>query len=202
MDLRIVTNNSVKDEFIEIYKKNISRVGSEELLKWISGTDFFTAPASTKFHCACEGGLVMHSLNVYKVLVDRYFDDKTDSLESFTICALLHDLCKAQFYKISTKNVKNEITGVWEKQPFYQVEDAFPYGHGEKSVFLIERFMRLKTSEAMAIRWHMGGFDESAKSGGFAISLAFDKFPLAVKMHIADLEATYLKEKRTSAVMH
>lgn len=202
MDLKVVTNNSVKDEFIEIYKKNISRVGSEELLKWISGTDFFTAPASTKFHCACEGGLVMHSLNVYKVLVDRYFDDKTDSLESFTICALLHDLCKAQFYKISTKNVKNEITGVWEKQPFYQVEDAFPYGHGEKSVFLIERFMRLKTSEAMAIRWHMGGFDESAKSGGFAISLAFDKFPLAVKMHIADLEATYLKEKRTSAVMH
>lgn len=202
MDLKVVTNNSVKDEFIEIYKKNISRVGSEELLKWISGTDFFTAPASTKFHCACEGGLVMHSLNVYKVLVDRYFDDETDSLESFTICALLHDLCKAQFYKISTKNVKNEITGVWEKQPFYQVEDAFPYGHGEKSVFLIERFMRLKTSEAMAIRWHMGGFDESAKSGGFAISLAFDKFPLAVKMHIADLEATYLKEKRTSAVMH
>ncbi len=202
MDLKVVTNNSVKDEFIEIYKKNISRVGSEELLKWISGTDFFTAPASTKFHCACEGGLVMHSLNVYKVLVDRYFDDKTDSLESFTICALLHDLCKAQFYKISTKNVKNEITGIWEKQPFYQVEDAFPYGHGEKSVFLIERFMRLKTSEAMAIRWHMGGFDESAKSGGFAMSLAFDKFPLAVKMHIADLEATYLKEKRTSAVMH
>lgn len=202
MDLKVVTNNSVKDEFIEIYKKNISRVGSEELLKWISGTDFFTAPASTKFHCACEGGLVMHSLNVYKVLVDRYFDDETDSLESFTICALLHDLCKAQFYKISTKNVKNEITGVWEKQPFYQVEDAFPYGHGEKSVFLIERFMRLKTSEAMAIRWHMGGFDESAKSGGFAMSLAFDKFPLAVKMHIADLEATYLKEKRTSAVMH
>lgn len=202
MDLKVVTNNSVKDEFIDIYKKNISRVGSEELLKWISGTDFFTAPASTKFHCACEGGLVMHSLNVYKVLVDRYFDDETDSLESFTICALLHDLCKAQFYKISTKNVKNEVTGVWEKQPFYQVEDAFPYGHGEKSVFLIERFMRLKTSEAMAIRWHMGGFDESAKSGGFAMSLAFDKFPLAVKMHIADLEATYLKEKRTSAVMH
>lgn len=202
MDLKVVTNNSVKDEFIDIYKKNISRVGSEELLKWISGTDFFTAPASTKFHCACEGGLVMHSLNVYKVLVDRYFDDETDSLESFTICALLHDLCKAQFYKISTKNVKNEITGIWEKQPFYQVEDAFPYGHGEKSVFLIERFMRLKTSEAMAIRWHMGGFDESAKSGGFAMSLAFDKFPLAVKMHIADLEATYLKEKRTSAVMH
>lgn len=203
MDLSVTSPGSIaKDEFIEIYKKNISRAGSEELLNWISSTDFFTAPASTKFHCACEGGLVMHSVNVYKVLIERYFSSENDNLESFTICALLHDLCKTQFYKVSTRNVKNEITGAWEKQPFYQVEDAFPYGHGEKSVFLIERFMRLKTSEAMAIRWHMGGFDESAKGGGFAMSLAFDKFPLAVKMHIADLEATYLKEKHTSSVQH
>lgn len=189
---------NLKNEFIDIYKENISRAGSEELLNWISGTDFFTAPASTKFHCAFEGGLVMHSLNVYKALVGKHFNSETDNLESFTICALLHDLCKAQFYKTSTRNVKNETTGKWEQQPFYEVEDAFPYGHGEKSVFLIERFMRLKTSEAMAIRWHMGGFDKSAKGGEFAISLAFAKFPLAVKMNIADLEATYLMEERNS----
>ena len=192
----------LKDKFVEIYKKNITRQGSEFLLKWILTTDFFTAPASTKFHCACEGGLAMHSLNVYKVLVEKYFNEETDSIESFTICALLHDLCKARFYKLSTRNVKNETTGTWEKQPFYQVEDAFPYGHGEKSVFLIERFMRLKTEEAMAIRWHMGGFDDSVKAGGFSMSLAFDRFPLAVKMHISDLEATYLMEKHTSAVPH
>lgn len=193
---------NLRDEFVEIYKKNISRQGSEELLKWLSTTDFFTAPASTKYHCACEGGLLQHSLNVYKVLMERYFNAETENAESFAICALLHDLCKAQFYKVSTRNVKNETTGAWEKQPFYQVEDSFPYGHGEKSVFLIERFMRLKTSEAMAIRWHMGGFDESAKAGGFSMSLAFDKFPLAVKLHISDLEATYLREKRTSSVPH
>lgn len=193
---------NLRDEFVEIYKKNISRQGSEELLKWLSNTDFFTAPASTKYHCACEGGLLQHSLNVYKVLMERYFNAETENAESFAICALLHDLCKAQFYKVSTRNVKNETTGAWEKQPFYQVEDSFPYGHGEKSVFLIERFMRLKTSEAMAIRWHMGGFDESAKAGGFSMSLAFDKFPLAVKLHISDLEATYLREKRTSSVPH
>ena len=192
----------LKDKFVEIYKKNITRQGSEFLLKWILTTDFFTAPASTKFHCACEGGLAMHSLNVYKVLVEKYFNEETDSIESFTICALLHDLCKARFYKLSTRNVKNETTGTWEKQPFYQVEDAFPYGHGEKSVFVIERFMRLKTEEAMAIRWHMGGFDDSVKAGGFSMSLAFDRFPLAVKMHISDLEATYLMEKHTSAVPH
>ena len=78
------------------------------------------------------------------------------------------------------------------------VEDAFPYGHGEKSVYLIERFMRLKPAEAVAIRWHMGGFDDAARGGSFGVSLAFEKYPLAVKLHLADLEATYLREKGTS----
>ena len=119
---------------------------------------------------------------------------------SIAICALLHDLCKAQYYKVSTRNVKNEQTGQWEKVPYYTVEDAFPYGHGEKSVYLIERFLRLKPAEAMAIRWHMGGFDEAARGGSFAISAAYDKYPLAVKLHLADLEATYLREHGTSAV--
>lgn len=190
--------SDLKQEFIDIYTKNVKRDGSEELLKWLETTDFFTAPASTKFHCACPEGLLKHSLNVYKVLMEKHFNPETDDIESATICSLLHDLCKAQFYKTSTRNVKNEMTGAWEKVPYYSVEDAFPYGHGEKSVFLIERFMRLKTSEAMAIRWHMGGFDDTARSGGFSISLAFDKFPLAVKLHMADLEATYLREKGTS----
>lgn len=192
----------LKDEFIDIYKKNIKRTGSEDLLKWLPTTDFFTAPASAKYHCACEGGLLLHSLNVYKVLNERYFDSGTDIAESFAICGLLHDLCKAQFYKLSMRNVKNEVTGAWEKQPFYMIEDSFPYGHGEKSVFLIERFMRLKTSEAMAIRWHMGGFDDSVRGGGFSMSLAFEKFPLAVKLHMADLEASYLRERHTSEVPH
>lgn len=189
-----------KDRFIEIYNSKITREGSDELLRWLIQTDFFTAPASTKYHCACESGLVQHSLSVYEVMRNKHFNPEEDSEESFVICALLHDLCKAQFYKVSTRNVKNEKTGAWEKQPFYAVEDSFPYGHGEKSVFLIERFMRLKTSEAMAIRWHMGGFDEAARGGSFAISLAYDKYPLAIKLHISDLESTYLCEKGTSEV--
>ena len=189
-----------KEEFLKIYKENIKRNGSNELLEWLLKTDFFTAPASTKFHCACNGGLVQHSVSVYNILMNKHFNADEDSNESFAICALLHDLCKAQFYKVTTRNVKNEETGKWEKQPFYMVEDVFPYGHGEKSVFLIERFMRLKTSEAMAIRWHMGGFDDTAKAGGFAISLAYDKYPLAVKLHLADLESTYLNEKDTSSI--
>ena len=142
----------------------------------------------------------LDELEKYLMLMNKHFNADEDSNESFAICALLHDLCKAQFYKVTTRNVKNEETGKWEKQPFYMVEDVFPYGHGEKSVFLIERFMRLKTSEAMAIRWHMGGFDDTAKAGGFAISLAYDKYPLAVKLHLADLESTYLNEKDTSSI--
>ena len=169
-------------------------------MEWLEKTDFFTAPASTKFHGACAGGLVQHSVNVYEVMMEKHFEEEIDSKESFAICALLHDLCKAQFYKVSTRNVKNETTGAWEKQPYYSIEDSFPYGHGEKSVFLIERFMRLKTSEAVAIRWHMGGFDEAARGGSFAISQAYDRYPLAVILHLSDLESTYLREKGTSSV--
>ncbi len=194
--------NLHQQEFEEIYQKNISRAGSTELLDWLRKTDFFTAPASTKFHFACEFGLVQHSLSVYHVMREKHFEEGVDSEESFALCALLHDICKAQFYKISTRNVKNEKTGQWERQPYYTIEDAFPYGHGEKSVFLIERFLRLKTSEAMAIRWHMGGFDDSAKGGSFAISQAYEKYPLAVKLHLSDLESTYLREKGTSSVTH
>lgn len=188
---------TAKDEFIKIYTENITRKGSAELLEWIGKTDFFTAPASTKFHCACESGLVMHSVSVFNTLIEKHFDEQTDSLESFAICALLHDLCKAQYYKTSTRNVKNDETGQWEKVPYYSIDDSFPYGHGEKSVFLIERFMRLKLEEAMAIRWHMGGFDEAA---GKYMSNAYDRYPLAVKLHLADLESTYLREKGTSVV--
>ena len=173
-------------EFLDIWQQHVTRPGSEKLLDWLDKkTDFFTAPASTRFHGACEGGLCMHSLNVYHALHDSFFTEG-ESEESYAICALLHDLCKANYYKLGTRNVKNEATGQWEKAPFYSVDDLFPYGHGEKSVFLI------------AIRWHMGGFDDAARGGCFAISEAYDKYPLAVKLHIADLQATYLMEHRTS----
>ena len=191
-----------KQKFIEYYQANIHREGADRLLEWLQTTDFFTAPSSTRYHCACPAGLVMHSINVYEVMMEKHFDPETDSAESFALCALLHDVCKAQFYKVSSRNVKNERTGQWEKVPYYVIEDAFPYGHGEKSVFLIERFVRLKPAEATAIRWHMGGFDDAARGGNFSISVAYDKYPIAVKLHLADLEATYLREKETSAVNH
>ena len=189
-----------KQRFLTIFRENVTREGGEEFLRWLEGTDFFTAPASTKYHCACPSGLVMHSVSVYETMMEKHFVEGEDNRESFALCGLLHDLCKAQFYKISTRNVKNEQTGQWEKANYYSVEDSFPYGHGEKSVFLIERFLRLKPAEAAAIRWHMGGFDDAARGGCFAISLAYEKYPLAVKLHLADLESTYLREKGTSLV--
>ena len=182
--------NQYKEEFRAIFQEHVVRRGGDQLLEWLENTDFFTAPASTKFHCACEYGLVMHSLNVYKVLREKYFEEG-DSEESFALCGLLHDICKAQFYKISTRNVKNDETGQWEKRPFYTVEDAFPYGHGEKSVYLIERFVRLKPAEAMAIRWHMGF---SGSEDPRTVGQALQKYPLAFALATADMEASYFLE--------
>lgn len=184
-----------REEFIEIYNECVKREGAKELLEWLDSTDFFTAPASTKYHCAVESGLVMHSLNVYRILKKLCAEQgERYSPETIALCGLLHDVCKADFYTISYRNQKNE-KGIWEKVPYYSVDDRFPYGHGEKSVFLIERHMRLSEEEAVAIRWHMGGFDESVRAGGFTMSHAFENYRLPVLLHIADLEATYLFEK-------
>ena len=185
----------MKEKFLNIFRKQITRRGADKLLEWMESTDFFTAPASTRFHAAYEGGLLEHSLNVYEVLISKHYDKEKDDLESFTIASLLHDICKAGFYTTEYRNRKND-RGEWEKVPVYAIDDKFPYGHGEKSVFLIERFMRLKNEEAVAIRWHMGGFDDTARAGSFAIAHAYERYPLAVKLHLADLEATYLHEQR------
>ncbi len=184
-----------KQIFLDTFRANVTRRGADRLLDWLLSTDFFDAPASTRFHAAYVGGLAEHSVNVYRTLMKKHFVEGEDDLESVTICTLLHDICKAGYYETSFRNRKNDA-GVWEKVPYYTVNDKFPYGHGENSVFLIERFMRLKNEEAMAIRWHMGGFDESVKGGSFALANAFEAYPLAVKVHLSDLEATYLCETR------
>ena len=120
-----------REEVLALGHQHVTRPGSEKLLDWLDHkTDFFTAPASTRFHGACECGLVMHSINVYNAMMQHFFTEG-ESAESYAICGLLHDLCKANFYKVSTRNVKNDVTGQWEKVPFYQVADQLPYGHGK-----------------------------------------------------------------------
>lgn len=190
----------MKDRFIELYEMNIKRDGAMELLEYLKKTDFFDAPASTRFHLSRPGGLVEHSIHVYErlkllceqeCLANEKFEMPTD--ETIAICGLLHDLCKVNFYGIEMRNKKNE-QGVWEKVPFYVVDDQLPYGHGEKSVYIISGFMRLARDEAMAIRWHMGYSDTDFKGGGYSVGNAFDKFPLAVLTHIADVMASHIDE--------
>ena len=194
----------MKEKFLEIYRKNITRPGADKLLAWLETTDFFTAPASTRFHLSRPGGLVDHSVHVYERLDNLVTDEEgypgstfgedfTISDETIAICGLLHDICKANFYTVEMRNRKNE-QGQWEKYPFYVVDDQLPYGHSEKSVYIISGFMKLTREEAMAIRWHMGFSDTDFKGGGFSVGNAFGKFPLAVLTHIADLQATYLDE--------
>ena len=194
----------MKEKFLEIYRKNITRPGADKLPAWLETTDFFTAPASTRFHLSRPGGLVDHSVHVYERLDNLVTDEEgypgstfgedfTISDETIAICGLLHDICKANFYTVEMRNRKNE-QGQWEKYPFYVVDDQLPYGHGEKSVYIISGFMKLTREEAMAIRWHMGFSDTDFKGGGFSVGNAFGKFPLAVLTHIADLQATYLDE--------
>lgn len=187
----------MKEKYLDICRSVIKRDGIEDLLNWIEKSDFFTAPASTKFHGAYAGGLVEHSLNVYECmskLAERY-PDKGISEESVAICALFHDLCKANFYKIGTRNVKDNDTGKWYTKEIYEIDEKFPIGHGEKSCIIIQWFLKqLTVDELLAIRFHMGGFDAAVKGGDFSLNKAYDMCVLAPMLHLADMEASYLIE--------
>ena len=188
-----------REEFIAVYQENIQRRGADRLLEWLDSdaSDFFTAPSSTRFHGAYEGGLVEHSLNVYECLKDYLNRPRTKELygmdytpETIAVTALLHDICKVGFYAVDYRNAKNE-QGVWEKVPYYTVRDTLPYGHGEKSVYMIQSFMRLTRDEAFAIRYHMGFSGNEDKNN---IGRALEMFPLALAVNVADMEATYYLE--------
>lgn len=131
-----------------------------------------------------------------KNILVKQFQEIEVSEESIAIAALFHDLCKANYYAVGTKNVKDELTGQWHKEPFYKAEDQFPVGHGEKSVIILLQYMKLTDEEIYAIRWHMSGFDSAVKGGDFGCSKAYDMCPFAVLLHLADMEATYLMEER------
>ena len=173
----------MREEFIKLLKET-NREGMDKLIEYLENSDFFTAPASTRFHGDFEGGLLQHSMKVYEILKEKAGDS-----DSVRIIALLHDICKTNFYKIDYRNAKNSL-GVWEKVPYYTVDDTIPYGHGEKSVMMISEFIKLTPEEKYAIRWHMG-FTEPKENYNY-IGLAYKKYPIALLVHEADLEATYL----------
>ena len=190
---------SPKERFVEIYRRYIHREGADKLLEYLlsPSSDFFEAPASTRYHGSRPQGLCEHSVNVYDALVDylscptvkeKYglaYDEET-----VAIVALLHDLCKVNVYKTSFRNVK-DATGRWTSVPYYEFDDQLPYGHGEKSVYIISGYMRLSREEAFAIRYHMG-FSNDADSRN--VGAAFNAYPLAAALYIADMEATFYLE--------
>lgn len=190
-----------KNKFIEIYKENITRPGSDKLLNYLLSeqSDFFTAPCSTRFHGSYAGGLAEHSINVYNCLKDYLARQRTKDAygmnyteESIALTALLHDVCKMNFYSVDYRNAKND-KGVWEKVPYYTINDQLPYGHGEKSVYIVSGFMRLTREEAFAIRYHMGFSGIEDRN---SIGKAFEMFPLAFALSVADMEATYFLESK------
>ena len=185
----------------------INRPGVDKLMKYIQGSDFYTAPASTKFHLSCEGGLLQHSLNVldalrgllaFNTITGLYEYHTAEKVvaeipaESVTIAALLHDICKTYFYGTSTRNQKNDATGKWEKVPYYTVEDKMPLGHGPKSAMIVKQYMELTTPEMYAIWWHMGfngNYENDTAAGA-----SFEKYPLALALYTADMMASRLME--------
>ncbi|MBQ7293993.1 MAG: hydrolase [Clostridia bacterium] len=194
--------NNAKERFIEIYKSKITREGADKLLEYLTSPscDFFTAPASTRYHGNYPGGLCEHSLNVYDCLCDYLSRPRVKeeygieySEESIAIVSLLHDVCKINFYVEGTKNVKEN--NVWKTVPFYTIDDKLPYGHGEKSVYIVSGYMRLSRDEAFAIRYHMG-FTDVGPDQKNNVGKAFEMFPLAFALHTADAEAAYFVESK------
>ena len=188
-----------KARFLDICRTYIKRDGIEKLLDFLCSpqSDFFTAPASTRYHCSFEGGLLRHSLNVYDCLRDYMARERAKSDfhlecsdETIALIALFHDLCKVNCYKVSSRNVKDEH-GVWHSVPYYEFDDRLPYGHGEKSVYMLSGYMKLTREEAFAIRYHIG-FASSMDSRN--VSSAMYMFPLSLALYIADMEATYFLE--------
>jgi hypothetical protein len=186
---------NLKKDFITEAKKMIRREGIASLLEYLDTTDFYTAPASTMYHDSEEGGLALHSLSVYdaaKELNDTFSLDLNK--ESIAICALFHDLCKINMYVRGTRNKKNE-KGNWEVIQVWEVKDELPLGHGEKSIFIINKYMPLTDEEALAIRWHLGGFDTAVHFPypyGFPQKQAFRENKLVSLIAVADLSASYL----------
>lgn len=192
------------------FEAELSKVqhpGMDKLLDYIRKSDFYSAPASTRFHLACPGGLLQHSLNVLDALrsilvwdgesgnwnymaAGKVVDTIPDG--SVTIMALLHDICKTYFYGTGTRNQKNEATGRWEKVPFYTVTDMMPLGHGPKSAMIIKQYTTLTNQELYSI-WHHMGFNGNYENDN-AVGKSIEMYPAVLALQTADMMASRFME--------
>ena len=194
-------------DFLAVYRNTIGRNGKDALEYWLENeTDFFTAPASTNKHLAQPGGLVIHSLNVWRRLREITVRDLTDrdapgvrhlseaEEETVALLGLLHDVCKADVYH-QTDPFKAAMEGKLATMAPYEFRDPFPLGHGEKSLFLITRHMALTEEEALAIRWHMGAYDDAVKGGSRSMMEAMNLTPWVWRLQEADMCAAWIDER-------
>lgn len=185
----------------------VQRPGMDKLLEYIRKSDFYTAPASTKYHLAAPGGLLQHSLNVLDALRGLLVRDETGEgwlytvggttvatipEDSVTVMALLRDICKTHFYGTSTRNQKNDATGKWEKVPFYTVDDKMPLGHGPKSAMIVKQYTTRTTAEMYAIWHHMGMTGDYENDN--AVGKSIEMFPAVLALHTADMMASRFME--------
>lgn len=181
-----LTNRQNNIGFFYQLVRQVKRTGVKSLVCWLENTDFFDAPASTRFHEAYQGGLLEHSLRVYFEMcrLRDMFPEIKITDESIIICSLFHDLCKVDFYAETTRNVKEN--GEWKTAPYYTINERFKFGgHGSKSVYLIERFLNLTEPEAAAINTHMG-----VQGNDYSCYDVYREYPLAMLLHTADTIAT------------
>lgn len=188
-----------KERFISLCSC-INRDGIDELMKWIEESDFYIAPASSRYHGNYSGGLLEHSLNVYDELkrLLTIYPNLDVSEESIVICSLFHDLCKVNMYATEKRNRKNAITGQWESYDCYIPKERFCYGgHGSKSVFLVQNFIHLTPEEAVAIQCHMSSWEDGTAK---YVGSSFEQFPFAWLVHVADESATFIKESNNNNI--
>lgn len=162
---------------------------AERCIQWLRNTDFYNAPASTRFHESEPGGLLKHTLKVlnqvYQLFTLPAFNNNVKLYEA-VIVALAHDWCKIGVYESYMKNVKDETTGVWNKVPAYKRKDAdIPFGHGIASMYIAQKFFHLNMQQALAIRWHMGRW-YVADSDINDLQYSNEKYPLVHLIQFAD----------------
>lgn len=180
-----------KERFLSICEQQIHREGLPALMAWLEKSDFYEAPASTRYHGNHPGGLLEHSLNVFDELnrLRSAFPEVPMSDETAAIISLFHDLCKVNMYQPEKRNRKTP-DGRWEQYDAYSIQEKFCFGgHGSKSVFLVQTFLKLTPEEAVAINCHMGAF-----GGDQYVGKSFEQYPMAWFLHVADGAATYIKE--------
>ena len=209
-----------KKRFIELVQSIKRDCDKEGLIQFLKESDFFTAPASTKYHGAYEGGLCAHCLNVYDRLEAMAFNgtcyniliEPTDGPlkyedfeDTLKIVALFHDISKTNFYEkffankkvYSDSGSKSDNGGRfdWVVETSYKVresKDRFIFGtHGQNSERIISSFIPLRTEESCAIINHHSVYDNP----NLDITVIFNRYPLLTLLHIADLYATYIDER-------